>query len=405
MKVRSILAALLGAGAVLSAGAALGQGAGEPVKIGIIYPKAGTGASIGEFLARGSMLAAEQAGNKVLGRPIELIWLDESNTQGATQNFRRLVEENKVVAVVGGNFSSSALSMMKEAERAKIPLILPGAAATEITGSQCNRYTFRTQATVQVQIAALMPYLSKIGKKVYFITPSYAFGQDVVRVARNSLKPAGMTEIGSDEVPQGNSDFSSYILKMRKAQPDVVFGGLIGGDFSNFLKQWNELGMKEKIPYVAVAITDTDFWDVGPGASAGIYVKPWYYKNPSNTAQDKKMVEDFIKKYNRPPSDKTFSGWIAMRSLLDSINAAQSTDSKAIVQALEKWRDKEGDIPGYFRAWDHQLVRPAVIVGVKKKITDKWDFFDLLQNTTTTQADTDRDFGAQADSECKMGPL
>lgn len=373
-----------------------------PVRIGMIYAKQGPGASIGEYLQRGSDLAIEQAGRKVLGRQIEVTWLDEADPQVSQQNTQRLVDENKVVGIVGGNYSSAALAMMSVANRVKVPLILTGAAAREITGKDCNRYTFRIQATVPVQTNGLMPYVGKLGKKVYFITPSYAFGQDILRSSRALLPQIGATEVGVDEVPVNTADYSSYILKIRQAKPDVIVGGLVGGDFSNFLKQWNEMGMKGKIPYCAIAVTDTDFWDVGPAASTGIYVKPWYYNNPKNTGAEKKMTQDFEKKYGAPPSDKAWAGWIGTRALLESIEAARSTDAKAIVTHLEKWRNTEGEIPFYFRDWDHQLVRPAVIVQVKKQITDKWDYFDVLKNTSDTEADTAKDFGSKAEIGCSM---
>lgn len=403
---RALIGAFAGAVALSTFGLGAAQAQSDgPIRIGMIYAKQGPGAAIGQYLRRGSELAVEQAGGKVLGRPIELIWLDEPNPQVSQQNMQRLIDENKVVAVVGGNYSSSALAMMSVANREKIPLILTGAAASEITGKNCSRYTFRTQATVPVQMEGLMPYVSQIGKKVYFITASYAFGQDILRASRALLKKVGATEVGVDEVPINTADYSSYILKIRQAKPDVIVGGLVGGDFSNFLKQWNEMGMKDKIPYAAIAVTDTDFWDVGPQASTGIYVKPWYYNNPKNTAAEKKMIADFMKKYNEPPSDKTWSGWMGMRALLESIEAAGSTDSKAIVTQLEKWRNTEEGFPFFFRDWDHQMVRPAVIVGVKKQITDKWDYFDVLKNTSDTAADTEKAFGAKEDIGCVMPPL
>lgn len=404
---RSFLRLMTGVATVATIGWASAVAAQEtgPIRIGLIYSKQGPGAAIGEFLQRGSALAVEQAGGKVLGRPIELVWLDEPNPQVSQQNMQRLIDENKVVAVVGGNYSSSALAMMSVANREKIPLILTGAAAREITGKECSRYTFRTQATVPVQIAGLMPYVAELGKKIYFITPSYAFGQDILRSARGMLPAIGGTEAGVDEVPINTADYSSYILKIRQAKPDAVIGGLVGGDFSNFLKQWNEMGMKGKIPYAAVAVTDTDFWDVGPQASTGIFIKPWYYNNPNNTPAEKKMTADFVAKYGAPPSDKAWSGWIGMRALLESIEAAKSTKSADIVTALESWKNTEGSFPFYFRAWDHQMVRPAVIVQVKKTITDKWDFFDFLKNTSDTAADTEKAFGTKDEIGCSMPAL
>lgn len=404
---RSFMAASAGVAAtsVLGWGGPARAQAEGPVRIGMIYSKQGPGASIGEYLQRGSALAAEQAGNKVLGRPIELVWLDEPNPQVSQQNMQRLVDESKVVAVVGGNYSSSALAMMSVANREKVPLILTGAAASEITGKNCSKYTFRTQATVPVQMQGLMPYVSSIGKKVYFITASYAFGQDILRASRALLKQVGATEVGVDEVPINTADYSSYILKIRQAKPDVIVGGLVGGDFSNFLKQWNEMGMKDRIPYAAIAVTDTDFWDVGPQASTGIYIKPWYYNNPKNTAAERKMIEDFRKKYNQPPSDKTWSGWIGMRALLESIEAAKSTDAKDIVTHLEQWKNTEGEFPFFFRDWDHQLVRPAVIVQIKKQITDKWDYFDVLKNTSASAEETEKAFGAKEEIGCSLPSL
>jgi branched-chain amino acid transport system substrate-binding protein len=398
---RRMAATAVTGGLLMSATSAAAQDTG-PVRIGMIYSKQGPGASIGEYLQRGSALAVDEAGGKIRNRPIELVWLDEPDPQGSQQNMQRLIDENKVIAVVGGNYSSSALAMMGVANREKIPLILTGAAASEITGKNCSRYTFRTQATVPVQMRGLMPFVTAIGKKVYFLTPSYAFGQDILRSGRGLLKDEKGTEVGNDEVPINTADYSSYILKIRQAKPDAIVGGLVGGDFSNFLKQSNEMGMTGHPPYAAVAVTDTDFWNVGPQASAGIFVKPWYYNDPNNSAAEKKMTADFEKKYNQPPSDKTFSGWIGMRALLDSIEAAKSADPKALVTALEHWRNTEEKIPFFFRDWDHQLVRPSLIVRVKEKITDKWDYFDVVKQTSATEEDTVKSFGNKEEIGCVM---
>jgi len=219
------------------------------------------------------------------------------------------------------------------------------------------------------------------------------------------LDEVGVTEIGLDEVPINTADYSSFILKIRQARPDVVLTGLVGGDLSNFLKQWHEMGMKARVPVVSVAVTDTDFWDIGPAASTGIYVKPWYYNDPQNTAAERKFTADFIAKYGRPPADKSWKGWIAMRSLLESIEAAQSTDAAAIVTALEAWQNTEGAVAYSYRDWDHQLVRPAVIAQVKANITDQWDYFDVLQNTSATEAETLKTFGNQQEIGCVMPPL
>lgn len=375
-----------------------------PIKIGMVFPKQGPSASIGEYLSRGAMLAVEQHG-KVMGRDVEVIFLDEANTQAAQQNFQKLVDEHKVVGVVGANSSASALAMAGVAERTKTPLIAAGAAAREITGANCNRYTFRFQATVPVQMAGLMPVVEKQGKNAYFITAAYAFGQDILRTGQTMLEKTGGASVGVDEVPLNTADYSSYVLKIRAAKPDAVVGGLVGQDLSSFLKQWNAMKMKGKIPFYEIAVSDTDFWDVGPAASTGTYVKPWYYKDPANSQREQDFAKAFTEKFGKPPSDKAYSGWLSMRSLLDAIDAAKSTDSKAVVEALEQWKDTAGTFPAFYRQWDHQLIRPSVVVTIKKDITDKWDFFDVDGHTSQTLEDTLKSFGTKEEVGCNMPSL
>ncbi|TFF19133.1 ABC transporter substrate-binding protein [Jiella endophytica] len=374
-----------------------------PVRLGILTPKQGASASIGQSMARGAELAIELHGGKVLGRDIKTVWLDEASPQVAQQNMQKMADDYSVAGVVGGNSSSATLAMMPVAEREKIPFISAGSAASEVTGASCNRYTFRTQAPVPVQVSAVFDRLKD--QKLYFMTPSYAFGQDVLRTARSMLDGVGASEAGNDEVPVNTADYSSYILKIRQASPDAVFGALVGLDLSNFLKQWRELGMQGEIPVYEVAVSDTDFWDIGPDASTGIHVKPWYYNDPANPDVEKKFVEAYEEEHGQPPSDKAWSGWFAMTAMLDSIEAAGSTDPKEVVKQIESWTYDAGEFPYYFRKWDHQLIRPSVIVQVKDEITDKWDYMNVIGTSTSGKEDTLKAFGTQEEIGCKMGEL
>ena len=86
--------------------------AAEPIKIGMIWAKTGSIVDQAEYLAQGSMLALEQRNNTLLGRPAEIVWLDEPNPQGAQQNAERLVGEHKVAGIVGGALSSWHVASM-----------------------------------------------------------------------------------------------------------------------------------------------------------------------------------------------------------------------------------------------------------------------------------------------------
>jgi branched-chain amino acid transport system substrate-binding protein len=377
-------------------------GAADPIRIGLLLAKTGQIAPQTEYLAQGTYLALEQRKGMIGDRPAELVWLDEPSPQGATQNMQKLVQENKVCAILGGSLSSNALAEEATAAELKIPLVIDNAAATEISGKNCNRYTFRLNTPVLVQSRMLAPYALKNGKRWYFITASFAFGQDILRTNRALLKEAGGTEAGIDEVPLNTADYSSFILKIRQAKPDVVLGGLSAGDLSTFLKQWNELGMKGKIPFVEIAIGDTDIWAVGPDAATGVFTSLWWYKNPNNPPEEKAFAEAYEKKHNRPAADKAWMGWITAKSLFESIENAKSTEAMPIIEALENWKFESAGVRYNYRKWDHQMQLRNLVVQVKDKITDKWDYFDVKASLPEDPADLDKVFGTPEEVGCKM---
>ncbi|MDE2363438.1 MAG: amino acid ABC transporter substrate-binding protein, partial [Hyphomicrobiales bacterium] len=290
---------LLGSASVAASSIAMpyigNAAAAEPIKIGMIWAKTGQIVDQAEYLAQGGMLALEQRNNMLLGRPAEIVWLDEPNPQGAQQSAERLVGEHKVAGIVGGALSSFALAISAVAKKSKTPYIAANAAAGAITGSSCNKYTFRLQPPVDVHTNVLAPYCASLGKKWYLLTASYAFGQDIKKAFTDYITAHGGTVVGADEAPVNTADYSSFILKIRAAKPDVVIGGISASDLTTFLKQWNELGMRGKIPFAEIAVGNTDLWGVGPEAADGLFTLTWYYKNPNNPPEEQAMAAAYEK--------------------------------------------------------------------------------------------------------------
>lgn len=376
-----------------------------PTKIGLVFAKQGTWTEQGELLVSGATIALEQAKSQVLGRPVELVWYDEPSPQVAQQNLQKLVEEEKVVAALGGTNSGTALAMSAVAKRVRVPFITPNAAASEITGKECNPYTFRVLTTTPVASRAVGPYLATLGKKWYFLCASYAYGQGVYTEMKKQLVAAGGTEVGADMTPLGTTDFSSFLLKIRQAKPDVIIAGLPGGDLSAFLKQFSDMGMKGAIPVSCPIIGDSDLWSIGPDAATGIYGMPWHFSDPSNTAADKAFIADYEKKHGKPPADKAWLGWFAMRSLLMGMEQGKALDAASIIHGLETARFEDGAIPAYYRPWDHQMLRRSLVLKVKDKITDKWDWLDVLKVTPERAADLETLFGTKDEVGCSMAAL
>jgi branched-chain amino acid transport system substrate-binding protein len=376
-----------------------------PIKIGMLLAKSGVATEQGQYLSQGTLLALEQAGSTALGRPCEVVWLDDPDPQTGQQNITKLIDQEQVIAVVGGSTSATTLAETALANRRKIPFFANTAAAREVTGKNCNRYTFRIKATAPVFARALAPYLTNVGKNWYFITASYAYGQDMHRSMEALLKEAGGTVVGSDETPIGTVDFSSFMLKIRQAKPDVVFAGVPAADLSNFLKQYNEIGFKGKIPVASLGVATSDMWAVGNDVLTGIYTTQWYYNDPSNSAEEKAFTAAFQQKYGKPPADSAWMGWASMKLLLGAIENAKSTDSTAIVHALENSRVDDGTMPYHIRPWDHQVLRRFLVVGVNDSPADQWDCFKVQKHVPEKESDLENLFGSKEEVACQMDDL
>jgi len=396
---------VLASGAALLAAPAFVRAQGEqPIKIGMVMAKQGVFSEQGEMIADGVKLAIAQAGNQVRSRRIDLIWYDEANPQGSQQNMQKLVDEDKVSAVIGGTNSGTSLAMASVAGRARIPYISPGAAARELTGTGCNPYTFRTLAPIPVSCRALAPLLLTKGKRWHFLVANYAFGQDIQRAMSDLLKEAGGTITGADASPLNTTDFSSFILKIRQAKPDVVVLGLPGGDLSTFLKQYAEMGMKGVIPVACPVIGDPDLWSISPEAATGYFGLPWHYDTPGLTPVEVDFVKTYTAQHKKPPSDKVWLGWFSTRVLLEAMKQAKSASSNDIAASLETVKVDDGGTPAYYRQWDHQMVRRWTVFKVKDHITDKWNWLDRVSVVPQNMADVDKLYGTPAEIGCKMAP-
>ncbi len=117
-------------------------------------------------LANGTYLALEERGNKIMGQPAELVWLDEPSPQGSQQNMQRLVQENKVVAILARLPQLQRPSRAGDRGTVENPFVCNNAAATDISGKNCNHYTFRLNTPVAVQAAMFAPYIMGYGQEV-----------------------------------------------------------------------------------------------------------------------------------------------------------------------------------------------------------------------------------------------
>jgi branched-chain amino acid transport system substrate-binding protein len=311
---------------------------------------------------------------------------------------QKLVQEDKVAAVIGGSNSATGLAIASVAAQQKMPTIISAALAKEITGKNCNRYVFRNNATPIVYARLHARQLLPMGKKWYFLVGNYAYGHEAYAMLKAELLAAGGQDMGMDAASVGTTDFSSIILKIRQAKPDVIALGIAGTDLTAFLKQYDEFGLRGKIPLGSLTIADEEIW-AQPNPS-GILGKYWHFNNPQNSREEKAFNDAVVKATGKPASASCAQGWVCTRMILAAIEKEKSAEPAAIVRGLETVRP--AGVPGYFREWDHQFITRVVFTQVKDQVTDRYDALRII-GKPMTPAEMEPFYGTKEEVGCTMG--
>ena len=352
----------------------------QPIKIGHLVPLTGFLSPMGDYASKAGKLAVEEinAAGGVLGRKLETIVDDETNPGVGVQKATKMIQQDKVDFLLGTVSSAVALAIMDVAERYQKIFFNTGSNSDEIRGAKCNYYTFSTEASNTQYVKTIGRYLikNKNYKTFYILTSDYAFGHDLTRVTRRLLGELGGKEIGHDLVPTNTADYSSYILKIRNAKPECVIVNVAGSDQTNFLKQYTEFGLKIDI---AGGVTDTVLmWNAGKEAAQGAWTVIWW--GDLDNAWTKNFVSKYRAKYGLPPENQAWGDYTSLKVLAEAIKMAGTTDSKKVVEALEKIKFDGGKGRElYYRTYDHQLMQPMYVVDIKKTGNkDKWDVFNVV---------------------------
>lgn len=383
------------------------------MKVGHPTNLSGSMALYAQDAIAGSDLAVEQWNQKggVLGKWVEIVRKDLINPGITVQEVTKLLEEDKVECLIGGLSSADAGSIAQIAEQHKKLYVGTGMNADDLRLGNCRRYTFYIETANLMLINAIGSYLSKEvaqNSRWYFITDDYAYGQNLYQDMSNFVKKAGGVEITNDLVPMGTSDFTSYILKMKNAKPDVVGVSLSGTDLVAFGKQYKSLGLPYRILWPD---GDTNgIWGVGyenlPPEST--WPAHWYFTLPGAWNED--FVARFKAKLGRPPASQGYQETIGYNIVFEAMEKAGTTDSNKLVQFLESGYEFDigKDRKVHFNApYDHQLLTPLYILKLKPKdkVKDQWDILDVVQEVPGPNEPLSNLWVASQDDTCKLPSL
>ncbi len=307
------------------------------IKIGGVAPVTGDAATFGISTRNGYEMAIEEVNENggILGKKVELVFADDKGdpTEGATAA-QKLINQDKVVAIVGTVMSKVTLAMAPICQSSGVVLITSGSTNPAVT--QIGDYIFRAcfldsfQGTVGANFA--YNYLNaRTAGIIYDIGNDYTKG--LAEFFEKQFETLGGHVVASEGHPSGTTDFTPQLTKIIEAKPDVIYCPDYYNDSGLIAKQIRGLGYNGPL-------LGSDGWD-SPDLFkiAGDAVNGCYFTNHFSKDDPRPEVQSFVKKYTEkygePPEALATLGYDAMWLMLQAIKDAQSTDSVKIRDALK----------------------------------------------------------------------
>ncbi|MCB1549367.1 MAG: ABC transporter substrate-binding protein [Hyphomicrobiaceae bacterium] len=396
------VAALVGALTIGAGWAAAekARAADGEVPIVAVVPMTGPYADTGPLMERGARLAIEHFGGSVAGKKIKLVIRDsETKSAIAARRVQEAIDTEKAAAVIGPWSSGVALAVTEVAKKNKVVYWFSGG-TEDISGKRCHRYAFMWAAAAWTAMDANLKVFKKANpnaKTIYLFVVDYAFGWTLQKYVEQLAPKYGLKVVGVDRHPLGHREYSAFITKAMAANPDAVYMINFGLDAITAVRQLYNFGFTPKKPVVmSWSAGVEELIQLDAKQRANLIVGSNYYPT-IDTPANKKFVADYTKKYGQPPGYGPAATYGLMTMVLTGMKAANSTDPKKVVEALEKFKGETFIGPTTIDARTHQTVRPYFVLKTKPadKMKDKFDFAEIVDVSSTPQpADL---------NECKKG--
>lgn len=354
--------------------------ANDKVKIGVLTDLSGIyEAGTGNGSVEAVKMAVEEFGGKVNGKPIEVLAGDHQNKPDLGASIaNRWYDVDKVDAIVDLVNSAVAFAVLDIAKQKNKAILLAGAGSADFTGKACAPDNSVHWVYDSYELgAAIGAAVSQLGKKWFLFNADYAFGAAMEQGVRRALEAQGATVIGSVKHPLGTTDFSSYVLQAKAANPEVIALNSGGDDTNNAIKAAREFGVNAKLVGFGVDLP-SGIKAMGLDTAQGVwYVTPWVQRSDADT---KAWVDKFIARRKVPPGSFQVGAYSAAKSYLKAIEATNSTDPKVVIAKMRETPVRDVFTQdGYLRP-DGRMVHSVALMQIKAPAESKgeWDLTKVI---------------------------
>jgi branched-chain amino acid transport system substrate-binding protein len=356
-----------------------------PIKIGFPTPLTGAFSAEAQDQVRAAELAVKEfnSAGGFNGRMVELLVRDDKLNPGeAATRTLELIEKDKVDFVVGSLSAATQLSINAVCRERKILFNSISQSDAINEAKDWSLYTFHEALNPHITAGAVARYaFPKFGKNIVYLTADYAYGHEMVRGFQRAGAALGAKTLADIRHPIGASDYSAFLPRIQSLKPDVLVLCNFGRDLVNSAKQLTDFGLKSSTKIITPVLLYTSRLAGGADAFDGILGGTSYYWRMEDTIPAAKAFNDkFRKAYGGAvPSDYGALGYAGVRSVLQAVLNAKSTESMKVSIALRQLRYNWYKGEQFYRKCDHQSVQSVVIVESKSKgMKDKYDVFNVL---------------------------
>mgnify|MGYP000847328989 CR=1 FL=1 len=372
-----LCAAVLSAGVLAGCGGTAAEGnkvedGATTIKIGLSYELSGGVATYGQSSVDGVKMAIDEvnAAGGINGKTIQLVECDtKSDEAEATTLGKRLMEQDKVIAVLGPATSGAFKAEVPDANRYKVPVISGSATADDVTvaNGKVQEDAFRICYSDSYQGSAMATYAANtLGAKTAVIykdsSSDYAIG--LTENFTKTFTEAGGTILKEESYSTNDKDFKAVLASIKDLNADVVY---IPGYYQQaglIIKQARDLG-------ITAPILGTDGFDSPDlvGLAGAENLNNIYFTNHYSSLDQDPLVQDFIaafkEKYGRDPDAFNALGYDEAKFLCDALSRCESLDSISLQKALSETKDFKAVTGTLSVDENHNAVKAIVVIELK----------------------------------------
>jgi len=323
----------------------------DKVVIGTFQALSGPYAIIGQEMSKGMKAYFNWINSRggIHGRKIELIIADDQlNPAKTVVEVKRLVEQDKVFAIVGGLGTYGCLAVMDYLEQNKVPFVYQGAGTSKLVIPP-KKYIFGVQPDYTLEGTLIGKYVGEIAK---FKNPAIVYmnndiGLEGYAAFKAKLEDYKMKPVVEISYNPADTDYSGLVVKLVEKNPDgIVIYGLIT-DTIRWVKTIRDYGLDSKIITI-YPNADPSFIKLAGKYAEGVIFTGWV---PLATSDRPEFVRDYqraisIYQQTYPKeimSSYAVAGFIAAEVFTEGlIRAGKNLTREGLVKALESFKNWNG---------------------------------------------------------------